>query len=190
MTDTWYYRRGQDVFGPFSFDAIVGMASSGKLAPADDVRGSKNEEWTTADSIVGLFREPEERQDLVIHAHFGGGSPEDFEFTGDLADDDFKLNITRRFPPTAMPIENPPSPAPVGVEPAHDEESKKVDRVDERPVKADVADGPAPLVTDMPVERWFCRIDGVEQGPLTKEELNAMARHGSLTRWRRAPSCR
>ncbi|GAB4139404.1 MAG: hypothetical protein Tsb009_08300 [Planctomycetaceae bacterium] len=64
MAVEWYYKSQGQEQGPVPFDTISEMAQTGRLDPADEVRDSKSMNWMRADSIVGLFPEPEELTSL------------------------------------------------------------------------------------------------------------------------------
>jgi hypothetical protein len=64
MVDEWYYRLLGTEFGPVSFDLIFERARGGDLKPDDELRHGSEREWVRADSVVGLFPEPEELHDL------------------------------------------------------------------------------------------------------------------------------
>jgi hypothetical protein len=64
MRDQWYYKLFGAEFGPVSFDRIFELAGGGSLKPDDEIRQGPEGEWARADSIVGLFPELEQVQDL------------------------------------------------------------------------------------------------------------------------------
>lgn len=56
MTD-WYIIANANEYGPFTIEKLKGFAASGKLKPTVKVRSGKAGEWTTADTIPGLFND-------------------------------------------------------------------------------------------------------------------------------------
>jgi hypothetical protein len=76
--------------------------------------------------------------------------------------------IARNIPPSppAAPVKSPPD---------------QPDEVaDDDPVDDVGPDLPAPPAPPEPSDRWFCRIDDIEHGPLTRDELAGMARHNRI----------
>jgi GYF domain 2 len=276
MAHSWYYRSREQVSGPLDFAELTQLAASGAIQPSEEVRSGDQGEWMPAGSIVGLFPEPEDLEDLsdlnfqFVESGAVRNGPSDSDSTGQLATpDDLDIQIvsepavpkSKDRPGNADPlpdlaIKKPASdgwfsqslgqelgPMPLeelirlvgdgvvlpndGVRRGHTGAWQRAVRIDElasefrriesaqqslveeaaesipstarRESPARPQDGPAasdngapavaddpelppppPLAETEPAERWFCRIDDVEHGPLTRDELSAMAQHDRI----------
>lgn len=65
MSQNWYYRVLGEEFGPVSFDTVGELAQKGLLSPGDEVRDGEKGPWVAAESIVGLFPEPEDSDEIA-----------------------------------------------------------------------------------------------------------------------------
>lgn len=84
--------------------------------------------------------------------------------------------------PPVREIEQPPPP-PAEPEEADDDFDLKDDEPkDEEPKDEEPAGATPALKSTIAADRWFCQIDGIEHGPLTKAELTSMATHQRLAR--------
>jgi uncharacterized protein YkwD len=54
----WYYASGRQRLGPLTLDGLRGLASAGRLAPADMVLQEGTFKWLAAGSVPGLFAVP------------------------------------------------------------------------------------------------------------------------------------
>ena len=71
MPDRWYYKILGEEFGPVPFDGLAGLVRAHNVSPNDEVRDGAEGPWVPANSIVGLFAEPEELHDLSeLDFHF------------------------------------------------------------------------------------------------------------------------
>lgn len=156
--DAWYYRRGESELGPFSLQQIQQLAKAGAVDADDWVRKGNSGAWLRACKSPDL--------------------------------DGFVATVE---PPTAAVPSSPPfEPEPAASEPAavaarEDEpEAKVAEPVEDDEIASngsdvdslldDADDEPdLPPPPPVPVERWFCRIEEVEHGPLTFKELQAIA---------------
>lgn len=174
MADAWYYKvRGQQL-GPVPFDDISGMAQSGRLAPSDEIRFGDAADWMPAESVVGLFPEsgdPEELSNLDdLDFSFEDSEPapartrqsaessvRTIDEVSDLSDlDDLDINIVSegRRPETTRQA----SPA----------------------IDPSVGSAPAEAGADDVEESWYYQSLGQELGPMPFEELRHLAESGAL----------
>lgn len=94
MSDSWFFARGGQKFGPFAFEQIRQMAASGLLSPLDMVQDGSTGRWLSACAVEGLFA-----------PHAGGKQPaspssgdagQDTPVLAALAEPDVKPPPTRR----------------------------------------------------------------------------------------------
>lgn len=157
--DAWYYRSLGQELGPMPLAKMVSLAVDGTIGADDEVRNGESGEWARAEDVEVLAP-------IVMAVRAAPVAP----------------------PPAAPQPEATTPPPPPVEEPPEPSEPDEVDLRDEEPAEQPAAaearqasDRPEPAAATAEVEvRWFCRIDGVEHGPLSLDELTAMARHGRI----------
>lgn len=194
----WYYERLGQELGPMPVEALVRLAEEGMLGSTDKVR-SADGEWMSASDV------PEIATTLMLRvAPTAEAEPEP------PADDTSETKSNRRrrqkrktedpkkhdepvdeHQPSTAEAE-PSEEAPVAGEdqkPVEGEsEAEPETRPGESDAKQDTLNAEPDTQSEDEVEpepaadRWFCRIDGVEHGPLTFAELTSMATRGRLKR--------
>jgi len=55
MSDKWYYAIGKERFGPFTFEHLKGLVSSGQLKEKDLVWTKTMPNWMAAESVPEMF---------------------------------------------------------------------------------------------------------------------------------------
>ena len=71
MSDSWYYRVLNEVFGPVSFEELTSLVEGGLIGTQDCVRGESDEEWCAAGAV------PELREAVRRAVNAADGSNED-----------------------------------------------------------------------------------------------------------------
>jgi GYF domain 2/TPR repeat len=54
MSDNWYFAKGQDRVGPFSFDQLRQLVASGSIGPKDTVWNEGGAKWVPVNMVPGL----------------------------------------------------------------------------------------------------------------------------------------
>lgn len=151
-SDRWLYRSDGQEFGPVPFDVIAQLAKSGVLTPRDDVC-REGSPWEPAGEIVGLFEDsrPAEISDSAAPA-------------ADIAAPDF-----------ADVLQSAPE---VDIVPATEFD----DVLRFAPVAEMAAQQTRPATADLQRDlEFYCRIAGVEVGPLTLGALQSWIEQGRLS---------
>jgi GYF domain 2 len=69
MSDDWYYAKGGQRFGPFTFEQFKHLADSGLLLPDDMVGNENTHPWLSAREIDRLFSRAGPRDDLTPNSN-------------------------------------------------------------------------------------------------------------------------
>jgi hypothetical protein len=59
MASRWFYRLGDQEWGPVAFHDLAALVRTGRLTENDRVRRDVSQEWTAASEVIGLFRTAE-----------------------------------------------------------------------------------------------------------------------------------
>jgi len=166
----WFCQTLGQELGPMSFEELMQLAENGTLQADDMVRRKSDGNWKPAADV------PE------LSAALATSAPVEPSPQGSVTRprSSFGKNQFLKDNAEAKTAAGPPSPqvavagnrgtassppAPTAAPSSDDEQSSE-----------NASDGDSP-------DHWYCRIDGVEHGPLAFEELQAMAKHGRLERW-------
>jgi hypothetical protein len=148
--DACFCRTRSEELGPMSFDKLIGLARTGRLARRDQVRLGTQGEWIEARSVDGLFADPKrstiERRRCWRH----------IEIVSDPTPQ--KLRAPRLAP-----------------EPVLQMEDEFVDPGDDVNVVA-AADIDVPDVD----AQWHCRVLGQEMGPVSWSDMRELAESRQL----------
>ncbi|QDV20509.1 hypothetical protein Pan153_51840 [Gimesia panareensis] len=55
MTRNWYFKQGDQIQGPYSFQGLIELVRDETLSPDSLIRPQAEEDWQRADSVAGLF---------------------------------------------------------------------------------------------------------------------------------------
>lgn len=155
MSQNWYYRVLGEEFGPVSFDTVGELAQKGLLSPNDELRDGEKGPWVAAESIVGLFPEPEEIRDLAeLDIEIGGSSERP---AADLPAESSLLDGLFEQSPESEPLSGDRPDAPKRHSP-------------------DNAQSDKPAID----AGWYFQVAGREVGPVTLSQLVLLAESGKL----------
>jgi hypothetical protein len=59
MASRWFYKLGDQQWGPVAFHDLAALVRTGRLTEKDRVRRDVSQEWTAASEVIGLFRAAE-----------------------------------------------------------------------------------------------------------------------------------
>lgn len=157
--DEWYYQKDEAELGPFALVQLIQLAKAGAIGPDDWVRNGTDGAWLRsckAPDLDGCFED-------------APPAPPEPEATADDDASDPPVTTTKR--KAKKKKARKPEPNPVD------------DDDDELDLRDDEDEEPTPQLQSAAStsDRWFCRIDGVEHGPLTMSELMLMANHQRLS---------
>jgi hypothetical protein len=192
MAQDWYYKLLGEETGPLTFRSLRELAADGHLTNSDEVRTSTSG-WKTAGEIPELFQSGEVEEPELATGY-------DLDMLMSPSSAPVKVSDKWKALQAAKAVANAPQPQwyykLLGQEmgPATTEEI--LEQIKNGSLHADdtVKEGPrgawAPLektrqfaaaMTAMrPQPEWYCRVLGQELGPMTFDELEAMAKSGAL----------
>lgn len=154
-TDGWFYQSLGQERGPMPLDELVRLACEGMISADDAVRCGSTGAWQRAARVEELAKAVQRAQ-AALQPPVGrsaSGSPA---------------------------VAHPDQPAKdTDDSPADDNGESYSDSAPAMAEEPDLPPPPPPAATE-PTDRWFCRIDGIEHGPLTRDELAAMAQHDRI----------
>lgn len=158
LEESWFYQSLGQELGPMTFEELCGLAESGALSGTDLVRKGTRDEWKPAESNTVLA--------MLLKASAIPDAPAETKPArpkkSSKKKSDAKKKSTAQKKRPAAAVEDPID-----------------DLIDEEDDSAQEQAAPEPAA---PTESWFCKIDGIEHGPLEFEDLKAMAAHGRLNR--------
>ncbi|MCH8830847.1 MAG: DUF4339 domain-containing protein, partial [Planctomycetes bacterium] len=172
MADEWYYRVEGREQGPVSFESITGFVQSGAIGREDEIRNGGTSAWMAADSVVGLFPEPQELSDLG-----------DLQFTFEESSP-----AARTEPAQVQTAALSPVPTEIGDLSELDMEivsSDPVTRSDESArIPTEPSAPPSSSQRAKPADdedSWYYQSLGQELGPMPFEEICLLAETGTLS---------
>eukprot|EP00913_Durusdinium_trenchii_P035233 g32963.t1 len=168
LEESWFYQSLGQELGPMSFEELCGLAESGALSSTDLVRKGTSGDWKPADTNTVLAM-------LLKAASIPDAAPETKpadrkKSAKQKSGKNNKSNKNRKKKNSESPAKAKAAAPPKETAPADDP-------VDDDGSAADEEEPP-----EKEAERWYCRIDGVEHGPLEFDELKAMAARQRLNR--------
>ncbi|MFQ5732031.1 MAG: GYF domain-containing protein [Planctomycetaceae bacterium] len=181
-SDAWYYRSLGLELGPMPLAELIQMTVDGTISADDSVRSGAAGAWRSASTVDVLapILDVASRASAVP-------SPEPRDHPAPLtpAIEEETPSSIETLRDAGTEVEDD-----IGdiddVEEGVDVEDLRDDEPDEPPpnetMVGDEAASAGPVAESIGSDRWFCRIDGVEHGPLSYKELSAMAQHGRIDR--------
>ena len=173
--DKWYYRKDEAELGPFGLEQLIQLAKAGAIGPDDWVRHGTDGAWLRgckSPDLDGCFEDapppaPVAVETAPVEPESPPPAPPEPEAAD--ADDPSDAPVAEKKKPKKK--KRKPEP-----EPADDDD-------DELDLRDDEDEEPTPQLQSAAStsDRWFCRIEGVEHGPLTMSELMLMANHQRLS---------
>ena len=158
MPHSWFYRSSGNISGPIDFDGLTQLAVSGTLRPNDELRRDDQGDWVPAGSVVGLFPETQEPEEL-----------------SDLADLDFQL-VDSQSDVQAAPAAQFATLDDLGIQIVSEPAAPRTNK------SSDSSDPTAAIpVGEQPAAGWFYRVDGDVEGPFSLNELAELASDGLIS---------
>lgn len=197
MSALWYYRFGGHELGPLPFETLAEMANSGELGREDEVREDDAGDWLPAGSVPGLFSDLEIARDLSdLNFTFDDGATRTAGrvSTPPVSESEEVAQLHQGRPEAPSVVEDDAKrgerkeeSGERRAESGDPSSSHEPSTIDPGPLPTHQAVAPAaeparPLQRPVSSDRWFCRIEGIEHGPLTFENIRNMSRHGRLKR--------